>query len=234
MQIGERLGAVETSPLPLVRSFKPRRRKLGPQAAAAYDRLAPHWCLDATGSALDLIAVFGPAADTTNVVLDIGFGYGDALVAVARDRPGELVIGIDVHTPGLAKVLADIDSLGLDNVRLVNGDAMEFLPRIPPGSLRAVRIYFPDPWTKVRHHHRRIVRPGVIDDLVDRLCIGGELHMATDIADYGDHMQNVCAANDRLLGGVVDRPQERPVTSFERRGLAAGRHPVDLIYSRVR
>ena len=234
MQIGERLGTVETSPLPLVRSFKPRRRKLGPQTAVAYERLAPHWCLDVTGPVLNLTDVFGAAADTAQVVLDIGFGYGDALVAVARDRPGEMVIGIDVHTPGLAKVLAEIEVLGLENVRLVNGDVMEFLPRIPHGSLRAVRIYFPDPWTKVRHHHRRIVRPGVIDDLVDRLRIGGQLHLATDIADYGDQMQNVCAANDRLVGGVVERPQERPVTSFERRGLAAGRHPVDLIYSRER
>jgi tRNA (guanine-N7-)-methyltransferase len=216
---------VSTPPYPLVRSFKPRRRKMGPQTADAYGRLSPNWCLAVDGPPLDFNEVFGDAARFGTIVLDIGFGYGDALVTVARQRPTELVIGIDVHTPGVARVLSDIEPYSLHNIRLVNGDVMEFLQRVPSASLSAVRILFPDPWTKIRHHHRRIVRPGVIDDLVDRLVIGGELQMATDIADYAEQMVDVCGRNDRLQGGVIDRP-DRPVTSFERRGLA--------VYRRVR
>ena len=227
-------GGVSTPPHPLVRSFKPRRRKLGAQTAMAYDRLSPQWCLDVDGPVLDLAEVFSRhLTDSATVVLDVGFGYGDALLEIAQQRPQELVIGIDVHTPGVARVLSDIETYSLTNIRLVNGDVMEFLPRVPLQSLHGVRIYFPDPWTKVRHHHRRIVRPGVIDDLIDRMHVGGELHMATDIADYGEQMLAVCGANDRLEGGLVER-SGRPVTSFERRGLAAGRHPVDVIYRRVR
>jgi tRNA (guanine-N7-)-methyltransferase len=225
---------VSTPPHPLVRSFKPRRRKLGAQTALAYDRLSPQWCLGVDGPMLDLAAVFDHhLTDSATVVLDIGFGYGDALLEVARQRPQEWVIGIDVHTPGVARVLSDIETYSLTNIRLVNGDVMEFLPRVPMQSLHGVRIYFPDPWTKIRHHHRRIVRPGVIDDLIDRMHVGGELHMATDIADYGEQMLAVCGANSRLEGGQVER-SGRPVTSFERRGLAAGRHPVDVVYRRVR
>jgi tRNA (guanine-N7-)-methyltransferase len=94
-------------------------------------------------------------------------------------------------------------------------------------------VYFPDPWTKRRNHNRRLVRPDVLAAMVDRLRAGGFLHLATDIADYAESMKAVCAAEPRLTGGVIDRPDWRPLTRFEQRGLAAARKPTDLLYSRT-
>jgi tRNA (guanine-N7-)-methyltransferase len=116
---------------------------------------------------------------------------------------------------------------------VVHGDLLAFLDRIAPDSLAAVRIYFPDPWTKRRNFHRRLVGPDVVAALTDRLRTGGRLHLATDIADYAEAIQRVCDAEARLTGGVIERPDWRPLTRFERRGLDAGRQPADLLYTRV-
>ncbi|MEI7548556.1 MAG: hypothetical protein WCK21_10945, partial [Actinomycetota bacterium] len=115
----------------------------------------------------------------------------------------------------------------------VEGDVLEFLPRIPLESLAAVRVFFPDPWPKNKQRHRRLFRPDVVTALVDRLQVGGTLHIATDIEDYARQVIEVAAGDGRLLGGVVPRPEWRPVTRYERRGLAAGRTPHDLIYERM-
>jgi tRNA (guanine-N7-)-methyltransferase len=216
---------------PPVRTFKPRRRRMSPERRAAYVRLAPQWSLAATGAPLDLVAVFGRRAD---VVLDIGFGQGEATLALASSRPDEDLIAVEVHTPGVGRVLEAIGLLGLTNVRVVEGDVLEFLPRLAPGSLAGVRIWFPDPWPKLRQRHRRIVRPDVVASLVDRLRVGGLLHLATDVADYAEAMRVVCAAEPRLAGGVVPRPGWRPETRYESRGALAGRTATDLVFRRVR
>jgi len=148
----------------------------------------------------------------------------EALIELARDRPDECVIGVEVHTTGLAAVL----EAGLPNVRVVDGDVLDFLPRLAPASLDEIRIWFPDPWPKQRQRHRRLIRPDVVARVVALLRDGGRLHLATDSLDYSLQMQQVCA---HLGGGVVDRPPWRPVTRYESRGLAAGRTPVDLIYT---
>lgn len=214
---------------PPARSFQPRRRALSPSRAERYDRLVAQWALAVEGEALHFAELFGP----TDVVLDIGFGGGEGLIEMAASRPYEAVIGVDVHTSGVANVLVAIAEQGWQHVRVVEADALEFLPRIPHGSLAGVRLYFPDPWPKNKQRHRRLARPDVVAQLVDRLRIGGTLHVATDMTDYAAQTLTVCAAEPRLRGGVVQRPAWRPLTRFEQRGLAEGRTPTDLIFERV-
>jgi tRNA (guanine-N7-)-methyltransferase len=224
-------GLVVTSPHPPIRSFSPRRRGLSPLRAEVYERTAPRHLLPVEGPLLALATLFPGIPD---VVLDIGFGAGEGLVELAAARPTEAVIGVEVHTPGVARVLESIEHHGWQHVRLVEGDVMEFLPRLDHGSLAAVRLFFPDPWLKNKQRHRRIVRPDVLAALVDRLRVGGCLHVATDIADYGRHVMALVADEPRLRGGCIDRPEWRPLTRFEQRGLEAGRTPVDLSFERIR
>jgi tRNA (guanine-N7-)-methyltransferase len=206
----------------ITRTFKPRRRQLSARRAAALDGGMPRWSLAEEGPPLDL---------TGDVVLDIGIGVGDGLVPLAIAEPRVDVIGCDVHTPGIAAVLAAIEEHGLANVRVVHGDAIGFLDRLVPGSLAGVRIWFPDPWPKARQRHRRLVRPDVVERLVERLRDGGWLHLATDIDEYAAQMRRVCDDHPALEGGVIDRPAWRPVTRYEQRGLDAGRAVTDLWYT---
>lgn len=223
------------APPQYARSFRPRRRGLPLARAEAYQRDAPRWRLDVFGDLLDLDRVFGEARPGVgaDVVLDIGFGGGEGLIDMAALRPDECVIGVEVHTPGVAKVIDAIEAEGWQHVRLVEGDALDFLPRLAPQSLAGVRIWFPDPWLKRKQQHRRLVRPDVLTPLVDRLRIGGTLHVATDIAEYATHTERVVAAEPRLRGGVVSRPDWRPITRFETRGHREGRIATDLVYERI-
>ena len=195
-----------------------------------YERLLAQWAVEVEGPVLELDGLFGAVAP---VVLDIGFGGGEGLIDMAALRPHECLIGVEVHTPGVAKVLEAVDERGWRHVRVVEGDVLDFLPRLAPASLAGVRIWFPDPWLKRKQQHRRLVRPDVVAALTDRLSIGGTLHVATDIAEYARHAESVVAAEPRLCGGVVPRPEWRPLTRFERRGHAAGRTPTDLVYERI-
>jgi tRNA (guanine-N7-)-methyltransferase len=211
-------------------SFKVRRRSLSPKRQAEFDEWIVRWGLDVEGPALDWSEVFGRDGD---VVLDIGFGHGESTIEMAAAQPELDVIGVEVHTPGVVTVLDAIAHRGLHHIRVVHGDLLLFLDRIPPDSLAGVRIYFPDPWTKRRNFHRRLVGPDVVAALTDRLRSGGQIHLATDIADYAEAMQVVCATEARLRGGAIVRPDWRPLTRFEQRGLDAGRSPTDLLYTRV-
>jgi tRNA (guanine-N7-)-methyltransferase len=212
------------------RSFKPRRRGLSPARAHAYQHALQRWGLDVFGPRLDLDGVFGSAV-TGRVVLDIGFGSGEAFIELADVRRDEHIIGVDVHTPGVAAVLDAVEQRGLTNVRLVEGDALEFAERLPHGSLSTIRAFFPDPWPKRRQHIRRLVRPDVLDVLVPLLRQGGQLHFATDDVEYAAQIQRVCGTHPDLHGGVIARPAWRPVTRYEQRAIDAGRTPIDLLYS---
>ena len=202
---------------------------MAPTRVASYERLLADWSIAEVGPVLDLEAVFGRRA---GVVLDIGFGGGEATIELARARPDEDVLAIDVHTPGIGRVLDAIEHDRLTNVRVIDGDALVFVQRLPPEVLRGVRILFPDPWPKMRQRHRRLVRADVVATLTDRLAPGGTLHIATDVADYAAQVLAVCTAEPRLVGGIVERPAGRTITRFERRGLDAGRQAVDLAFTR--
>ncbi len=189
------------------------------------------WGISVEGSQLSFDDVFGQVGDTAgDVVLDVGFGGGEALIELAAERPGEQVIGIDVHTPGVAAVLEEIESRRLRNVRVVEGDVIDFIARIPSGSLAAIRVFFPDPWPKHRQRNRRLIRPDVVERLVPLLRVGGMLHLATDAADYATQIRRVCDAAAALTGGAIERPLWRPSTRFEQRGIDEGRRPADFVY----
>jgi tRNA (guanine-N7-)-methyltransferase len=231
-------------------TFKPRRRRLSDRRRADVARWLETRGLEPTGPALDWRSVFGhhrnagadpvtdpvtdPAADVLlDVVLDIGFGHGESVLDLARRSPGTDLVAVEVHTPGVATLLEIVEREGLDNVRVVHGDALVFIERVPASSLAEVRALFPDPWTKTRQHHRRLVRDDVVAALTDRLRIGGVIRLATDIDDYADRMTAACEDEPRLSGGRIDEPTDRPTTRFERRAIAEGRRTTDLRYVRI-
>jgi tRNA (guanine-N7-)-methyltransferase len=211
----------------MVRTFKPRRRRVSPARAQVMERLAATHLLAETGPVLDLAPVFGRDAP---VVLEVGFGYGDATIAMARQQPDIDLIAVDVHTPGVAGVLEAVEQDQLTNVRVVQGDAVVFLDRVPASSLAGVRIFFPDPWPKVRQRHRRLVRPHLMARFVDKLAPGGVIHLATDVDDYAAQMRNVCASTDGLE--AMTDPPWRPPTRYELKGRDAGRSSADLAFRR--
>ncbi|MEL6892418.1 MAG: tRNA (guanosine(46)-N7)-methyltransferase TrmB, partial [Actinomycetota bacterium] len=216
-------------------TFKVRRRHLSAKRQAEFERWLAQWGVPVDGPPVDWDELFDRSArgQVGRNCLDIGFGHGESTIQMAIDDPDLDVIGVEVHDPGVVTVLDAIVHEPLPNVRVVHGDAIRFLRRVDARSLDVVRIFFPDPWTKVRQHHRRLVRDDIVAALTDRLRPGGELHLATDIADYAEQMQEACDAEPRLAGGVIPRPRERPLTRFEQRGLDAGRTAVDLRYHRT-
>lgn len=165
------------------------------------------------------------------LVLEIGSGMGESTAALASAAPEVDHLAVEVFEPGLAQLLMRIDEVGLTNLALLRGDAVELLAeRVPPASLAGVRIYFPDPWPKRRHRKRRLVQPGFVALVASRLAPGAELHLATDWADYASQMRTVCDAEPALHGGLVPRPEWRPITKFERRARVEGRDVRDLLY----
>ena len=199
-----------------------------------YNQRSERWALSVYGCVpLNWDLEFSTLPPSVDVVLDIGFGGGEALVALAAQRPHEAVVGVEVHTPGVAHVLEAIETNEWRHVRVVDDDVLELLPRIPLDSLAGVRMFFHDPWPKSKQRNRRLARQGVVEHLVDLLRVSGTLHVATDVARYAEQVREVCELDPRLRGGVVVRPDWRPVTRFETRGLSEGRQPIDLIYERI-
>ncbi|MGB8022665.1 MAG: tRNA (guanosine(46)-N7)-methyltransferase TrmB [Candidatus Nanopelagicales bacterium] len=203
-----------------------------PSAASALGRLLPTWGVQAHGAPADLADLFDPPLP---VVLEIGPGMGQATLAMARADPATGVVAVDVHTPGIGALLAAVERLGLANVRVCVGDAVDLMDRLGPGTLAGIRAYFPDPWPKVRHHKRRLIQPAFVRRAAELLAPGGTLHLATDMADYADQMLAVCAAEpllENISEGFLERPAWRPETGYEARGIAAGRPSRDLILRR--
>jgi tRNA (guanine-N7-)-methyltransferase len=215
------------------RSFKHRRGRITSGQQTALGVLWPRFGLDLSSSLLDLPQVFDRVAP---VVLDIGFGMGETTLAMAAGDPARDVIAVDVHTPGAGALLRDLDSTGLHNVRVIVGDAVDVLrDMLPPSSLDEVRLYFPDPWPKVKHHKRRLFSAAFAALTSTRLRPGGRLHCATDWAPYAEQMLQIVADDPLLIdtcSGFAPRPDWRPITRFEQQGLAKGHHIFDLIAER--
>jgi tRNA (guanine-N7-)-methyltransferase len=210
-----------------------RAGRMGPGQQRALAELGPRFVVPFSAQPMDFAALFGRDAPT---VLEIGFGMGDATAQVAAAQPGNNFIGIEVHAPGVGALLKRIGELGLGNLRLLQHDAVEVLDSmIPPQSLAGVHIWFPDPWHKKRHHKRRLLQPEFVARLAARLASGGYLHCATDWQPYAEQMLEVLSAEPALANTAADytpRPQWRPQTKFETRGLKLGHGVWDLLFRR--
>ncbi|MFC8422263.1 tRNA (guanosine(46)-N7)-methyltransferase TrmB [Streptomyces sp. NPDC057236] len=220
-----------------IRSFQPRRSRVTAGQADALQRLWPAWGFDIDGSRrLDLAEFFG---NDNPVVLEIGFGMGEATAQMAAADPATNILAVDVHTPGQGNLLNLADRLGLTNVRVGNGDAIILLREmLAPGSLGGLRVYFPDPWPKKRHHKRRLIQPEFLTLAATRLAPGAVLHCATDWEPYAEQMLEVltahpCFENTRPDGGFAPRPAFRPLTRFEGQGLEKGHVVNDVLFRHV-
>ena len=218
-----------------IRSFVRRGGRITPAQQRALAKLWPAYGLDFDGQPFELGRVFGRHALQT---LEIGFGDGESLVALAAARPERDFIGIEVHTPGIGHCLLAAEAADLKNLRIVKHDAVEVLGHgIAPGALDEVLIYFPDPWPKKRHHKRRLLQPAFVELLATRLAPDARLRLATDWEPYAEQMLEVLGASRAFAseardGRYVARPAERPLTKFERRGTRLGHVVRDLEFRR--
>ena len=221
---------------PPIRSFVVRAGRMTQAQHRAWRELWPTWGIEPGDVTIDLASTFGRAAPVT---LEIGFGNGESLVALAAAHPERNFLGLEVHPPGVGHALLRCEAERLSNVRVLCQDAVEVLRRrVPDASLDEVLLYFPDPWPKKRHHKRRIVQPAFVELVAQRLRPGGVLRMATDWQPYAEHMlatAGACAllSNESPTGDYVERPASRPLTRFERRGQRLGHDVWDLSFRKM-
>ena len=221
----------ETTPSRRIRSYVVRAGRIGPGQRRALAELGPRFVLPFERAPCDFARHFGRAAPR---VLEIGFGMGDATARIAHALPGTDFIGVEVHPPGVGALLKRIGELGLTNLRLICHDAVDVLEQmIEPASLAGVHVFFPDPWHKKRHHKRRLMQADFVRLLASRIAPGGYLHCATDWQPYAGQMLEVLAAEPQLRNTAADyapRPDYRPLTKFEQRGLELGHAVWDLLF----
>lgn len=213
-----------------------REGRLTPGQQRAFEQLWPTWGLDYRAEPVDLATLFG---NSRPVYVEIGFGNGDSLAEMAHRHPERNYVGIEVHRPGVGHLLIRLAELGCENVRIIRHDAVEVLQHmLPPASVQAVYLFFPDPWHKKRHHKRRILTPRFVDLLARVIRRGGLFHAATDWHDYAEQMLDALDAaastfaNCAGTGRFVPRPDDRPLTKFERRGQRLGHGVWDLLFER--
>ncbi|OQW98921.1 MAG: tRNA (guanosine(46)-N7)-methyltransferase TrmB [Thiothrix lacustris] len=225
-----------TAPHRAIKSFVLRQGRVTRAQEEALENLWPVFGIESTDTPLDLPSLFGRLAPIT---LEIGFGNGDSLAQMAAAAPERDFIGIEVHTPGVGHLLKLVGEQGLQNVRVMNSDAVEILQkRIPVGSLNRVQLFFPDPWHKKKHNKRRIVQAPFAALIASRLQTGGVFHMATDWENYADNMANVMETSPDFANLAPEppyspRPETRPLTKFEHRGLKLGHGVWDLLYRKI-
>lgn len=216
-----------------IRSFHPRRSRTTPRAARALQLWLPHLGVAADQVPPDPRDLF---PGRLPVVLEIGPGMGQATLDMAAADPGTAILAVDVHTPGIGALLAGVQERDLTNVRVCIGDAVEVMARLAPASLAGIRVFFPDPWPKVRHHKRRLVNHGFARRAAVLLAPGASLHLATDVPGYADQMLAACAG-EPLLANTADGFQDgragRPITKYEELGRQAGRASRDVVFVRT-
>jgi tRNA (guanine-N7-)-methyltransferase len=216
-----------------VRSFVLRQGRTSPAQQRALDTLLPAYGIPFAPAPLDFDRVFGRRAPT---ILEIGSGMGETTAEIARARPGDNFLAIEVHGPGVGSLLKQIEAQRLANLRLIRHDAVEVVgAMIAPATLAGIHVFFPDPWPKKRHHKRRLLQPAFAHELALRLAPGGYLHIATDWEDYAREMLAALSAEPLLentAAGFAPRPDYRPRTKFEKRGLRLGHDVFDVIFRR--
>jgi tRNA (guanine-N7-)-methyltransferase len=216
-----------------IKSFVMRAGRTSPRQQQGLETWLKNYALPLDKIDWSLKDAFGRSADT---IVEIGFGMGASLLATAIQNPDKNYIGIEVHRAGLGSLAHELHSHQLTNVRLVPTDAVEiFKTQLKDDSLAGVQIFFPDPWPKKRHHKRRLIQSEFIQLVAQKIKPGGFLHCATDWQEYAEHMLAVLSAeptleNQQKEGGYAPRPESRPVTKFEKRGVGLGHGVWDLIF----
>lgn len=214
-----------------IRSFVTRAGRLSTAQAKALETLGPQYCIPYQKAPFDFDVAFGRSAPT---ILEIGFGMGGTTAAIAAAMPDKNFVGVEVHTPGVGSLLKLIGEQQLPNLRIIQHDAVEVVTHmIGPDSLHGVHVFFPDPWHKARHNKRRLIQGPFVQLLASRIARGGYLHCATDWQEYAEQMLEVLSAEPALENtaeGYAPRPEYRPVTKFENRGLRLGHGVWDLVF----
>ncbi len=216
-----------------IRSFVLRQGRLSNAQRRACETLLPKYGIAFNQSLLDLNQIFDRRAPK---ILEIGFGMGESTATIAQIHPENDYLGIEVHTPGVGSLLNQIEKLGLTNLRIIQHDAVEVLQHMLPAEcLDGIHIFFPDPWPKAKHHKRRLIQPALVTRLCEHLKPQGYIHVATDWEDYAMQVLQVLSHEPRLSNITSDyapRPEYRPLTKFEQRGLKLGHGVWDLIFSK--
>ena len=216
-----------------IRSFVNRRSHMTQGQQQALDAYLDKWSLPYRAEVLDLSQTFGRSAPT---ILEIGFGMGETTEQIALARPQDNFLGVEVFNAGVGALLKRIETSTLENIRIVQHDAVEVLrDMVAPNSLAGVHIYFPDPWPKNRHHKRRLIQAPLIELLSSRMASGAYLHCATDWEHYAQQMLQVLSGEASLINtaeNFAPRPDFRPLTKFENRGLRLGHGVWDLIFNK--
>jgi tRNA (guanine-N7-)-methyltransferase len=217
-----------------VLTYARRGSRFTPRQQQAWGAYADRWWVPDEAVDDPGFSLAGCFGRTAPLIVEIGSGIGESTVALAAARPDHDVVAFEVWRPGVADTLGRVGEAGLGNVRVLSVDAVWSIEHlVAPDTLAALWTFFPDPWHKKKHHKRRLVTPTFAALAASRLAPGAEWRIATDWADYAEQMVEVLDAEPRLAGGVVERWAERPVTKFERKGLAAGRDITDLAYRRT-
>jgi tRNA (guanine-N7-)-methyltransferase len=219
-----------------IRSYVRREGRITTRQQVALNSLGDKFGLDPKGSLSNLATVFG---QDVPCVLEIGFGMGHSLLAMAKAMPDKNFIGVEVYRPGIGSLLAGLETQGLSNVRVYCADAKEVLTHcLPDASLQGIQIFFPDPWPKKRHHKRRLITADFVRLLSKKLQLNGYLHLATDWQDYAQQMLQVVSEDSNFYNpytnGFAPRPTARPLTKFEKRGEKLGHAVWDLmVFKRI-
>lgn len=216
-----------------IRSFVLRQGRISNAQRRACETLLPKYGIPFNKAQINLEAVFGRQAPK---ILEIGFGMGESTALIAEAHPETDYLAIEVHTPGVGSLLNQIKSRGLSNIRIIQHDAVDVMQHmLPLESLDGVHIFFPDPWPKAKHHKRRLIQPQFISNLCNRMKLGAYLHVATDWEEYAQHILEVLTGEPLLTNTVIkyaDRPDYRPLTKFEQRGIKLGHSVRDLVFRR--
>jgi len=216
-----------------IRSFVLRQGRVSPAQQRAVETLLPRFGIPYTAQPLDLDQAFGRAAPK---ILEIGFGMGDSTATIALAHPRNDYLALEVHTPGVGNLLKLIDAQQIPNIRIMQHDAVEVLrDMIGDATLDGVHIFFPDPWHKARHNKRRLIQSPFVAQLVQKIKPGGYIHVATDWQDYAEQVLAVLSAEPLLENTAADyapRPEYRPLTKFEQRGIRLGHGVWDLVFQR--
>lgn len=213
---------------PSIRSYRIRGSRITDAQASARARLGALYEIPVTQEILNLPALF---PDSRRIIMEIGFGMGEATAYIAEHQPEDGFVAVEIHPPGIGKLLALIEEKNLKNVKIIPFDVHVIIEHmIADRSLDGIHLFFPDPWPKKKHHKRRIVNKNFLELIAPKLVDGGFIHIATDWVPYAEWTEDVFATTDLFTGGVVDRPDWRPVTRFEGQGLNKDHRVTDLRY----